>query len=99
MPTAANLLPATSKVCSSCRLVVARTDCHRNRYGEYICRACQASGVRFTRRRKFGFHGGRLFTGVWLGLTVVVLLSLVSFTAYVLVAHVELFGLLRSVVR
>jgi hypothetical protein len=99
MPAASKFLPATSKVCSSCRLVVARSDCHKNRYGEYICRACQASGVRFTRRRRFGFLGGRLFTGAWVGLTVAVVLALVSFTTYVLVAHVELFGLLRSVVR
>jgi hypothetical protein len=96
MSTTANLPSATSKVCSSCGLIVARSDCHKNRYGEYICRACQASGVRFTRRAKFGFLGGRLFTGAWLLLIVLALLSLVSFTVYLLIAHVDLFALLRS---
>lgn len=96
MSAATHILPATSKVCSSCRLVVTRTDCHKNRYGEYICRACQASGVRFTRRAKFGFLGGRLLTWIWLSLAVLALLSLVSFAVYVLVSETDLFGLLRS---
>ena len=97
MPIAANLLPAASKVCSSCGLVVARRDCHKNRYDQYICRACQASGVRFTRFTQLRFLGGRLFSWFWLGLAVVVLLSLLIFTLYVLVAHVDVFSLLRTV--
>ena len=51
--------PATSssnvtKSCASCGVDVARQDCHRNRYGEYICRTCQAAGIRFSpQRRRF----------------------------------------------
>ncbi len=40
------------KICSACGATVARTDCHRNRYREYICHACQARGVRFTWSRR-----------------------------------------------
>ena len=38
------------KSCSSCGETVLRTDCHRNRYGEFICRKCQAQGIKFTQR-------------------------------------------------
>ena len=29
-----------------------RDDCHRNRYNEYICKSCQAKGIRFTWRNR-----------------------------------------------
>lgn len=41
-----------TRVCSSCGTTVAREECHKNRYGEYICRSCQERGIRFTPRRK-----------------------------------------------
>ncbi|MDO9198963.1 hypothetical protein [Rhodoferax sp.] len=31
------------RVCSVCGAVVERKDCHKNRFGEYICRKCQAA--------------------------------------------------------
>jgi len=34
--------------CSACGEAVRRRDCHKNRYGQYICRDCRADGVRFT---------------------------------------------------
>jgi hypothetical protein len=40
------------KVCSTCGTNVERKDCHRNRFGEYICRSCQAAGVKFSWRRR-----------------------------------------------
>lgn len=39
-----------SRVCSACGTSVAREDCHKNRYGEYICRECQSAGIKFVRR-------------------------------------------------
>ncbi len=36
------------RVCAGCKKEVPRQDCHRNRYGEYICRSCQAGGLKFT---------------------------------------------------
>ena len=43
-----NLAADQKKVCAGCRLWVSRDDCHRNRYNEYICKSCQAKGLRFT---------------------------------------------------
>lgn len=43
-------LPDMTKVCSACGATVARTDCHKNRYAEYVCRKCQTAGIKFTRR-------------------------------------------------
>jgi hypothetical protein len=34
--------------CFSCGATVLRRDCHKNRYGEYVCRACQGGGARFS---------------------------------------------------
>ncbi len=34
------------KICFKCGVAVARPDCHKNRYGEYVCRSCQAAGVK-----------------------------------------------------
>ncbi len=52
-------MPETSirlKVCSGCKKEIPRQDCHRNRYGEYICRACQAAGFKFTWRHLLAQH-------------------------------------------
>lgn len=43
----------TTKTCSSCGTKVARQDCHKNRFGEYICRNCQQAGVVATRNSRF----------------------------------------------
>ena len=40
------------KVCSACAATVERKDCHRNRYGEYICRKCRTAGIKFTWQRR-----------------------------------------------
>ena len=37
-----------AKVCSACETTVERHLCHKNRYGEYICRQCQLAGIKFT---------------------------------------------------
>jgi hypothetical protein len=44
--------PDMSVVCSACGATVDRRDCHKNRYGEYICRKCASAGIKFTRRRR-----------------------------------------------
>ena len=55
------------KKCSVCGTAVRRRDCHKNRYGEYICRPCQANGVRFTPRRQL-IHGGKKWLLRFVGL-------------------------------
>ena len=36
------------RVCSACGANIDRKDGHKNRYSEYICRKCQAAGIKFT---------------------------------------------------
>jgi hypothetical protein len=45
--------------CFSCGASVLRQDCHKNRYGEYICRTCQSSGIRFSRLAGWRYWGSR----------------------------------------
>ena len=53
------------RVCSACGATVARQDCHKNRYAEYICHQCQRDGTSFTRRAQlrhlFRWSPGRAF--------------------------------------
>lgn len=39
--------PHMSRICASCGAPVDRSNCHKNRYSEYICRRCQTEGIRF----------------------------------------------------
>ena len=48
-------LTDTSRVCSACGTTVARRDCHKNRYSEYICHQCQREGISFTRREQLRY--------------------------------------------
>lgn len=36
------------RACSACSTTIERKDCHKNRYSEYICRKCHATGIKFT---------------------------------------------------
>jgi hypothetical protein len=47
--------PDMYKVCSACAATVERKDCHRNRYGEYICRKCRTAGITFTWHRRLRY--------------------------------------------
>jgi hypothetical protein len=40
------------KTCFVCSNTVERADCHKNRYGKYICRKCQSAGVTPTLRQR-----------------------------------------------
>lgn len=53
------------KTCDACLARIARQDCHRNRHGEYICRSCQAAGVKVVNRSRI-LRGSR---GIWRQLT------------------------------
>ncbi len=45
------------RACAACGAMVSRQDCHRNRYGEYICRTCQSAGVKHTLRGTLNKRG------------------------------------------
>lgn len=40
------------RTCSACSTRVHRREVHKNRYGQYICMACRANGVRAVGRRR-----------------------------------------------
>ena len=61
-----SVIPAsTLRKCSACDADVERNHCHKNRYGEYICRACQTSGVKVTRRRRLSIWLKKVERVVW----------------------------------
>lgn len=52
--------------CATCASVVDRKNCHRNRFGEHICRQCQARGIRFSPRYRTEIARRRVRTiGSW----------------------------------
>ena len=63
-------------ICAVCKAPMLRKDCHRNRYGEFICRTCQATGIRFTWPRRLQYAMRKLGLAVWvfLGATAALLL-------------------------
>jgi hypothetical protein len=72
----------TLKTCSACGAAVSRAQCHRNRYGEYICHGCQARGIRFTwhqRWRKFRKSNGRSVKWALVAVGAIVLTLLLLF--------------------
>lgn len=54
-----SLAAEQKRVCAGCRSLVLRDDCHRNRYHEYICKSCQANGIRFTWRNRLREYSRR----------------------------------------
>ncbi len=64
--------------CSVCRAPVLRKDCHRNRYDELICRACQASGIRFSWPRRLQHAWGKLGLAMWVFLGAMATLLLLA---------------------
>ena len=76
----------SSRVCSACGTTVARQDCHKNRYSEYICHQCLRDGISFTRREQlrhfFRWSPGRAFL-------LLVGVGLVLLAAWALYKHLE----------
>ncbi len=65
-----------SRVCSGCGATVPRVDCHKNRYAQYICRRCQAAGIKFTRRGQMGYWWKRARLFIAVSLTVLTMWAL-----------------------
>ena len=70
------------KVCSSCGAQVQRKDCHKNRFNEYICRACQSRGVKFTWRPRLRRVAGVLLSAGFASALVAALLTLLAWLAF-----------------
>jgi len=85
--------------CSSCNALVERQVCHKNRYGEYICKKCQDAGVRFTRAHRLLYlqswwEPRHLF---WLTVTVVAVLVLLWF--YFLLPELRIYDFIPAIFR
>ena len=76
-----------SRPCAGCGTEVARRDCHRNRYGEYICRRCQEAGIRSTRHRQIKRLFSRMLKYGLLGLACLALAGLLVAATYVILDH------------
>jgi len=65
-----------TRQCAACSKIVARKDCHKNRYAQYICHACQATGIRFTPQGRRRYWMRRLRAPLLIGLALLCLLAL-----------------------
>ena len=56
------------KVCFKCGATVARRECHKNRFGEYVCRTCQAAGIKASWAQRLRQMSKKMFRQVLLWL-------------------------------
>ncbi len=70
-------------------MVAARQACHRNRYGEYICKSCQGKGKRFTWTNRVAYHLRASATAVGVGVGGVGVAVMTAWVLYVLVYRLE----------
>jgi hypothetical protein len=68
--------------CSSCGAAIARQDCHRNRYAEFICRKCQRAGVRFTWRGRLRYWSRQTRVWILFGLMLLVAAGMIGWAIY-----------------
>tara|TARA_R110001599_G_scaffold49437_1_gene141318 strand:- start:363 stop:701 length:339 start_codon:yes stop_codon:yes gene_type:complete len=47
--------PNTYRTCNACGAKVHREEVHKNRYGQYICKACHTDGVRVVGRHRLHY--------------------------------------------
>lgn len=85
--------------CSGCGATVPRRHCHKNRYGEYVCRSCQAAGIKFTKAARWRSWIGQTPAIVMWSLTVTALLALLIWVLYVVTLGLESVDFLWSADR
>lgn len=76
------------RTCSGCGATVSRRDCHKNRYGEYLCRSCQASGMKFTRTKQLRHWAGHTPAILMWSLVGAALVALAVWALYAIVLWV-----------
>ena len=75
MPASASPHAASDmRTCNACSTLVHRDEVHKNRYGQYICKACRADGVRAVGRRRVHHLAQRIPTALVAFLVVIVVL-------------------------
>ena len=103
---APSLAPNAYRTCNACGAKVHREEVHKNRYGQYICKACRSDGVRAVGRHRLGHLVQRMPTAlvaflvvlavlVVLPLALVLLLELHSYSNAGMVEDLK--DLLRSI--
>ena len=90
--------PNEPKICSVCGLTVARRDCHKDRYGKYICKNCQAAGVKPSLRERLLRGARRVVWGFGLGLAGVMAAGVLAWISYALFVHIDIFKFFQPLV-
>jgi hypothetical protein len=73
------------RTCNACGAEVHRADVHKNRYGQYICKACRADGVRAVGRHQMRHLMQRMPTALVIFLVVILVLVVLPLVAMVLI--------------
>lgn len=75
MPASASSHAASDmRNCNACRRRVHRDEVHKNRFGQYICKACRSDGVRAVGRRRVHHLAQRMPTALVAFLVVILVL-------------------------
>ncbi len=78
MPAPATPYAASdTRTCNACTVRVHRDEVHKNRYGQYICKACRTDGVRAVGRRRVHHLVQRMPTALLAFLVVMLVLVVV----------------------
>lgn len=68
--------PSAFRTCNACGVKVRREEVHKNRYGQYICKACRSDSVRVVGRHRLRHLLQRTPTALVAFLVVLVVLPL-----------------------
>lgn len=77
-------------VCSSCRDEVIRSDCHRNRYAELICKRCQSKGIKSTWQGRIAHQLQQTMPRIWIGCALSAGLAMLAWAIYMLFLATEI---------
>jgi len=72
------------RICSGCDARVLRAEVHKNRYGQYTCKACRSNGVPAVGRRRLHHVVQRMPTALLTFLVVMLVLVLVPLAFFLL---------------
>ena len=91
--------PDAPKACAACGKIVARRDCHKNRYDEYLCKTCRAGGIKFTQGARLRQKSKRVLWRAWLSVTVSGAVIMLVWAVYSIFAHTDAFQYFRPLFR
>jgi hypothetical protein len=80
------------RVCSACGATIERKDCHKNRYSEYICRKCHATGIKFTPEGQRRYVMRQAFPVIFLRLAIACMVFLAIAASLLIFDSFSFFG-------